>query len=62
MSMDRFQLNENEKNFSVISAGLMEIMYDMITVLPDYMVNEILNLLKFESFIMFAMVGFYTEI
>jgi hypothetical protein len=35
----------------------MEIMYDMITILPDSMVNEILTLLKFESFIMFAMVS-----
>jgi hypothetical protein len=49
-------MNENQKNFSQISASLMQIMYDMITVLPDYLINEILNLLKYESFIMFAMV------
>ena len=56
INLDRFQMNENEKNFSQISASLMEIMYDMIMVLPDYLINEILNLLKYESFIMFAMV------
>ena len=57
LSLDRFQLNENQANFSQISAGLMEIMYEMITILPDYNLNEILNLLKYESFIMFAMVN-----
>lgn len=57
ITLDRFQLNENENNFSQISAGLMEIMNDMLNVLPDSMVNEILSLLRFESFIMFAMVS-----
>ncbi len=54
---DRFQFNEslNEKSFSRLSAGLMEIMHDMITILPDNMLNEIFNLLKYESFIMFSM-------
>ena len=56
LSLDRFQQNENQANFSQISAGFMQIMHDMITILPDYMLNEILNLLKYESFIMFAMV------
>ncbi len=57
INLDRFQVNENEHNFSQISSSLMEIMYDMITVLPDFLINEILNLLKYESFIMFAMVS-----
>jgi len=54
---DRFQFNEslNEKCFSQFSASLMEIMHDMITILPDSMLNEIFNLLKYESFIMFTM-------
>ena len=55
LTLDRFQLNENENNFSKISAGLMEIMHDMLLTLPDSMVSEILNLLRFESFIMFTM-------
>lgn len=54
---DRFQFNEslNEKSFGQLSASLMEIMHDMITILPDSMLNEIFNLLKYESFIMFTM-------
>ena len=55
ITLDRFQSNENENNFSQISAGLMEIMYEMLINLPDSMINEILNLLKLESFIMLAM-------
>ena len=54
ISFDRF--DENEQNFSLISSGLMRIMQGMLAILPDSMVNDILNLLKFESFIMFAMV------
>jgi hypothetical protein len=57
ITLDRFQSTGNDLNFSKLSAGLMEIMYDMITILPDSMVNEILTFLKFESFIMFAMVS-----
>lgn len=59
INLDRFQSTENENNFSLISAGLIDIMHDMILILPDIMVNEILNLLKFESFIMFAMVSVF---
>jgi hypothetical protein len=55
ITLDRFQSKENENNFSQISAGLMEIMYEMLINLPDSMINEILNLLKLESFIMLAM-------
>lgn len=33
----------------------MKIMTEMLSVLPDLMLNDILSLLKFESFIMFAM-------
>lgn len=55
INMDRFQATGNEKNFQIISASLMEIMHDMIIVLPDCLINEILNLLRYESFIMFAM-------
>jgi hypothetical protein len=49
------QTAENERNFQQISASLMEIMHDMLSVLPDYLVGEILGMLKYESFIMFAM-------
>ena len=54
---DRFQFNEslNEKPFSQLSASLMEVMYDMISILPDSMLSEVFNLLKYESFIMFSM-------
>lgn len=54
---ERFQFNEslNEKSFSQLSAVLMEVMHDMITILPDSMLSEIFNLLKYESFIMFSM-------
>jgi hypothetical protein len=55
LTLDSFQFDQNGNNFSQISAGIMEIMHDMITILPDVIVNEILNLLKFESFIMFVM-------
>ena len=55
INMDGLQAAGNEKNFQEISASLMEIMHDMIIVLPDYLINEILNLLRYESFIMFAM-------
>ncbi len=54
ISFDRY--DENENNFSFISSGIMRIMQEMLNILPDSMVNEVLNLLKFESFIMFAMV------
>jgi hypothetical protein len=57
ITLDRFQSNENENNFGQISAGLMEIMYEMLVYAPDSVVNEILGLLKLESFIMFAMVN-----
>lgn len=56
INLDRFQTTaENEANFQQISASLMEIMHDMLTVLPDHLIHEILNMLKYESFIMFAM-------
>ena len=55
INLDRLQTAENERNFQQISASLMEIMHDMLSVLPDYLVGEILGMLKYESFIMFAM-------
>lgn len=56
INLDRLQTTaENEANFQQISASLMEIMHDMLTVLPDHLIHEILNMLKYESFIMFAM-------
>lgn len=56
VTLDRFQHNSVNSNFSQISAGLMEIMLEILPNLNDLTVNDLLNSLGFESFIMFALV------
>lgn len=51
----QFELVTNEKHFGNICSALMKIMAEMLSILPDVMLSDILSLLKFESFIMFAM-------
>jgi len=56
VTLDRFQHNSVNSNFSQISAGLLEIMLEVLPNLNDLTVNDLLNTLGFESFIMFALV------
>lgn len=53
MSFDR--VNQNELNFGYISTHIMRVMREMLPRLSDLVINDIINLFRFESFIMLAM-------